>query len=145
MTTTTNIQATNNTADQNSNNMTEEGTMNHANNNINMVSRISNMLRMENISKVVATAAVGLALTIGVAMPGTAKADVPTVINVGSQLASNWNDDGSLVLVQGRRRFQPVKSGGQLGKNLRDIGGAWPHVFEELTGFCGLHICPDRL
>ena len=94
---TTNIQTNGNTAVQDTNNMTEEGTMNHGNNNINMASRLSKLFHMENISKLVATATVGLALTIGVAMPGTASADVPTVTNVGSPGASNWNDDFSLV------------------------------------------------
>ena len=97
MTTTANIQTNGITANQDSSNMTEEGTMNHAANNIDLVSRLSNIFRTENISKLMATAAVGLALAIGVAMPSSASADVPTVINVGSQLASNWNDDFSLV------------------------------------------------
>ena len=96
MTATANFQTNGNTAVQDSKNM-KEGTMNHANNNINMVSRLSNIFRTENISKLAATAAVGLALAIGVAMPSAASADVPTVVNVGSQLAFNWNDDFSLV------------------------------------------------
>ena len=53
MTATANIQTNGNTAIQDSNNMTEEGTMNHANNNIDMASRISNVLRMGSISKLV--------------------------------------------------------------------------------------------
>ena len=98
MTTTTNNKISANTATQNTNNMTEDGTMNHANdNNITMVTRISNVLRMGSISKLAVTAAVGLALTIGIAMPGSASADIPSVTNVGSQLAANHNDDFSLV------------------------------------------------
>ena len=98
MTTTTNINKSANTATQNNNNRTEEGTMNHTNNNINLVARISNAFRMENVSKLVATAAVGLALTIGVGMHSQASADNLSVTNLGSQLASNYNDDFSLVL-----------------------------------------------
>ena len=90
MTTTTNIKMSANTATQNTTNMNEEETMNHTNNNINMVSRISNVFRMENISKLIATAAVGLALTIGVAMPGSANADIPSVTNVGSLGTAAW-------------------------------------------------------
>ncbi len=97
MTTTTNMKISANTATHNTNNMTEEGTMCHTNNNINLVSRISNVFRMENITKLVATAAVGLALTIGVVMPGSANADVPTVPNVVSQPVSNYGEDFSLV------------------------------------------------
>ena len=97
MTTTTNIKMSANTATQNTNNMTDEGTTNHTNNNIKMVARISNVFRMENISKLVTTAAVGLALTIGLGMHSQASADNPSVTNVGSQLASNYNDDFSLV------------------------------------------------
>ncbi len=97
MTTTTNIQMSANPATQNKNNKSEEGTMCPTNNNINMVARIANVFRMQNISKLVATAAVGLALTIGVAMPGTASADVPAVTNPGSYLVNNLNDDFSLV------------------------------------------------
>jgi hypothetical protein len=97
MTTTTNINKSANTATQNNNNRTEEGTMNHTNNNINLVARISNAFRMENVSKLVATAAVGLALTIGVGMHSQASADNLSVTNLGSQLASNYNDDFSLV------------------------------------------------
>jgi len=97
MTTTTNIKMNGNTASQDSNNMMEEGTMNHENNNMDMAARISSAFRMENVSKLVAAAAVGLALTIGVAMPGAAKADVPSVTNAGSYLTSELNDDFSLV------------------------------------------------
>ena len=97
MTTTTNIKMSANTATQNTNNMTDEGTTNHTNNNIKMVARISNVFRMENISKLVATAAVGLALTIGLGMHSQASADNPSVTNVGSQLASNYKPDFSLV------------------------------------------------
>ena len=97
MTTTTNIQISANTTTQNNNSKTEEGTMNHTDNNINMVSRISNVLRMGSISKMAVAAAFGLALTLGIAMPGSASADIPSVTNVGSQLVSNHNDDFSLV------------------------------------------------
>lgn len=86
-----------NTATQNTNNMTEEGTMDHANNNIDMASRISNVLRMGDISKLAATAADGLALAIGMAMPGPASADVPTVPNLLNQSFSDYNDDFSWV------------------------------------------------
>lgn len=96
MTTTTNIQMNNSAATQNTNNMTEEGTMNHANNSINMAARISNAFRMGSMSKVIA-AAVGLALTISIGMSGSASADVPSVTNIGSYLGYETNDDFSLV------------------------------------------------
>ena len=97
MTTTTNIQMNSTAENQNTNNMTEEGTMNHANNNINMVARISSAFRMGSMSKMITAAAVGLALTIGIGMSGTANADVPSVTNIGSYLGSGVNDDFSLV------------------------------------------------
>ena len=98
MTTTTNIKMTSNdTATQSIKSMTEEGTMNHTNDNINMVARISNAFRMGSMNKMIAAAAVGLALTIGVAMPGSASADVPSVTNPGSYLTSELNDDFPLV------------------------------------------------
>ncbi|MCI0844529.1 MAG: hypothetical protein J4N87_04185 [Chloroflexi bacterium] len=97
MTTTTNIQAIGNAANRNTDNKTEEGTMNNANDNINLVARISNVFRMENFSRLIAGGAVGLALTIGVAMPGPANADVPSVTNPGSYLTDVMNDDFSLV------------------------------------------------
>ena len=90
MTMTTNIQRNGNPANQKTNNMTKEGTMNH----VNMVARISNFFRMENISKLIAGAAVGLALTIGVAMPGSTSA---AVTNPGSVLLDNMSDNFSLV------------------------------------------------
>ena len=90
MTTTANTKLSAIPAAQNTNSILEEGTMNHTNNNINTVSRISNVFRMENISKLIATAAVGLALTIGVAMPGSANADIPSVTNVGSLGTAAW-------------------------------------------------------
>jgi hypothetical protein len=97
MTTTTNIHMNSSAVNQNTNNMTEEGTMNHANNNINMVARISNAFRMGSMSQVIAAAAVGLALTISIGMSGTANADVPSVTNIGSYLGYELNDDFSLV------------------------------------------------
>ncbi len=97
MTTTTNIQMNSSTLNQNTNNMTEEGTMDHANNNINMVARMTSAFRMGSVSKVIAAAAVGLALTISIGMSGTANADVPSVTNIGSYLGSEVNDDFSLV------------------------------------------------
>ena len=50
MTTTANIQSNGNGAVQNIN-MTEEGTMNRENNNINMVTRLSNNVRMGSMSR----------------------------------------------------------------------------------------------
>ena len=97
MTTTTNIHMNSSAVNQNTNNMTEEGTMNHANNNINMVARISNAFRMGSMSQVIAATAVGLALTISIGMSGTANADVPSVTNIGSYLGYELNDDFSLV------------------------------------------------
>ncbi len=97
MTTTSNIQTDGNTAIQHTNKMTEEGTMNHANDNINIVARISNAFRMGSISKFVAGATLGLALTIGLAMPGDARADSPLVSVSSSNLVNNLNDDFSMV------------------------------------------------
>ena len=97
MTTTANIQTKGNTAIQHTNDMREEGTMNHENNNINMVARISNAFRMGSISKMIGVAAIGLALTIGVAMPGAARADLPSVSGSTSTNIDLWNDDFSLV------------------------------------------------
>ena len=56
-----------------------QGTMNHENGNTNMVTGISNVFGKDNISKLIAGAAVGLALTLGVAMPGAASVDSPLV------------------------------------------------------------------
>ena len=90
MTTTANIQADGNTAVQSTNNITEEGTMNHASNNINMVTRLSKGFRMSNIGKLVAGAALGLALTAAVVASGGSPAS-------GTDLATNLNDDFSMV------------------------------------------------
>ena len=57
----------------------ENRTMNHENDNINTVTRISNVFGKDNITKLIAGAAVGLALTMSVAMPGAASADSPLV------------------------------------------------------------------
>ncbi len=97
MTTTANIQTDCNTVVQNTNITTEEGAMNHASNNINMVTRISNAFRMGSISKFAAGATLGLALTIGLAMPGSARADSPLVAVSSSSVSGLWNDDFSLV------------------------------------------------
>ncbi|MDA1129183.1 MAG: hypothetical protein O2913_10865 [Chloroflexi bacterium] len=71
--------------------------MNHENNNINMGTRISSAFRTGRISKLIGTAAIGLALTIGVAMPSVARADLPSVTNPGSYLFESMNDDFSMV------------------------------------------------
>ena len=105
MTTTTNIQENGSTASEQIDNMTEKGTMNHKNN-INMVSRFS---------KLIVGAAVGLALTIGVAMPGAANADLPAVSAPASVNFSSLNDDFSLVY------------------GTPDVGSA-PSVSAKLTG-----------
>ena len=88
MTTTKTIQtADHGTTGKNDNNnkIMGEGTMNHENDNINMVTRISNVFGKDNISKLITGAAVGLALTMSVAMPGGASADSPLVsINTNS-------------------------------------------------------------
>ena len=96
MTTTANIQSNGNGAVQNIN-MMEEGTMKRENNNINMVTRSPNIVRMGSISKIIGTAVLGLALTVSLAMPGGARADVPAVSPTGSTLFDNLNDDFSLV------------------------------------------------
>ena len=69
MATTANIQTDGNTAVQHTNKIMEDGTMNHENNDINTVSRFSNAFRMGSISKLVAAAALGLALARGMAVP----------------------------------------------------------------------------
>jgi len=97
MTTTPNIQMDGNAAVQHTNKIMEDGTMNHENNNINMVARFSNAFRMGSISKFVAAATLGLALTIGLAMPGGARADSPLVTVSSSSLFVSINDDFSMV------------------------------------------------
>ena len=84
MTATANIQTDENTAVQNTNKIMGDGTMNHGNDNINLATRLSNVLRMGGISKFVAVAALGLTLTIGLAMPGAARADAPYISGSGS-------------------------------------------------------------
>ena len=97
MATTANIQTDGNTAVQHTNKIMEGGTMNHENNNINTVSRLSNGFGFGSISKFVAAAALGLALTIGLAMPGAARADSPAVTAFSSSVSDLWNDDFSSV------------------------------------------------
>ena len=78
----------------NENNNRENGKMNHENDNINMVTRISNVFGNDNISKLVAGAALGLALTIGVAMPGAVRADLPSIAtssSVSRSSALSWS------------------------------------------------------
>ena len=64
--------------------------MNYQNDSINWVNRFSNAFRIRNIGILVAGAALGLALTAGVAMSGPAS--VP-----GSVVVDNLNDDFSMV------------------------------------------------
>jgi len=65
--------------------------MNHASNNINLATRISDSFRGGSISKLIAGAAVGLVLTIGVAMPGAAQANVSSVSGSTSDPATNFD------------------------------------------------------
>ena len=62
-----------------------------------MVTRLSNNVRMGSISKIIGTAVLGLALTVSLAMPGGARADVPAVSSTSSTLFDNLNDDFSMV------------------------------------------------
>ena len=82
MTATANIQNDKNTATLKTDKIMEDGEMNNENNNINMVTRLSNGFRKSKIAKVAAGAAIGLVLTAGVAMsiPGSAtSSDVATI------------------------------------------------------------------
>ena len=97
MATTANIQTDGNTAVQHTNKIMEDGTMNHENNDIITVSRLSNGFGFGSISKIVAAAALGLALTIGLAMPGTARADSPLITAFSTSVSDLWNDDFSMV------------------------------------------------
>ena len=58
--------------------------MNHENDNINMVTRIANVFGKDNISKLITCAAVGLALTIGVAMPAAVRPETPLISSFDS-------------------------------------------------------------
>ena len=135
MTTTANIQSNGNGAVQNIN-MMEEGTMKRENNNINMVTRSPNIVRMGSISKIIGTAVLGLALTVSLAMPGGARADVPVVSSTSSSLFDNLNDDFSMV-------FGTPDSGLVLGGvsprvlvNVKtaSIGGVWNDDFSLVFG-----------
>ena len=87
---TANIQNDKNTATQKTNKIMEDGEMNNENNNINMVTRLSKGFRKSRIGKLFAGAAIGLALTAGVAM--SILGSVPS-----SNLVNNYNDDFSMV------------------------------------------------
>ena len=89
MTATANIQNDKNTAAKKTNKIMEDGEMNN-DNIINMVTRLSNGFRRSNISKLAAGAAIGLALTTGVAM--SIRASAPSGV-----LATNLNNDVSIV------------------------------------------------
>ena len=94
MTTTTNIQTIGRLAAKETNKIEKDATMKHGNDNIEMVTRLSNSFRIGNISKSIAGAAIGLVLIIGLAMPGAASADAPS----GSVASNVWlNDDFSMV------------------------------------------------
>ena len=94
MTGTANIQMDGNMAIQKTNTIEEDGTIRYRNDNIKMVTRLSNAFRLGNISKLIAGAALGLALPIGLAMPGAASTDVPSG-SVSSSII--LNDDFSMV------------------------------------------------
>ena len=96
MTATANTQV-DSTAVNNNTESREDGTMNYENNNINTVTRFSNSFRMGRISKVVATAALGLALAIGLVTPGSALGDTPSVSSINNSVVENLNDDFSLL------------------------------------------------
>ena len=136
MTTTANIQANGNTAVQNTNYITEEGTMNHASNNINMVTRISNAFRMGSISKFVAGATLGLALAIGLALPGAARADSPLVSVASSNISAMVNDDFSMIYGipdNGPGRFEASASASAMVRINTDVDG-WNDDFSLVYG-----------
>ena len=79
-----NFQMDRNSAAHNTKSLMENRTMNHENDNINMVTRISNVFGKGNISKLITGAAVGFALTIGGAMPGAVRAETPLISSFDS-------------------------------------------------------------
>ena len=103
MTMTTNIQATGNTANQHTNKIMGDEAMNRRDDNINLVTRFSNVLAAGRISKFVASAALGLTLIVGLAMPGVAMADTISISGsansaiqpLSSQQPNTFDEGGS--------------------------------------------------